>query len=369
MKTFDISIIGGGFYGSVLAYYVKRRFSNLSVVLIEKESDLLTRASAKNQARVHNGFHYPRSVVTAYRSRINFERFINEFYDAIDWNFRHMYAIPYLGSKITPESFEQFCKSVGLKYTTSRDAKHSLFNPRNIAAVYDVTEPVFNYEVLREIVKKNLISENVEVLYDCSVKTVEKETADCISILCNQHGQELNIKSKLVLNATYANLADVRSSLQTKLRYELAEISYVKVPSEWENKGFTIIDGPFCSSIPYPVKNLHSLTHVRHTPHTSWSKPRQLKSIKNLDINSYSSSKAMIRDTIKYVPGYEKAKYVISDFEVKVVLKKNDLNDGRPILFERDYMIENLYHVLGGKIDNVYDIIELLNNIIEDKII
>ena len=83
MKNFDISIIGGGFYGSVLAYYVKRRFPNLSVVLLEKESDLLTRASAKNQARVHNGFHYPRSVVTAYRSRINFERFINEFYDAI----------------------------------------------------------------------------------------------------------------------------------------------------------------------------------------------------------------------------------------------------------------------------------------------
>ena len=47
-------------------------------------------------------------------------------------------------------------------------------------------------------------------------------------------------------------------------------------------------------------------------------------------------------------------------WEVKTVLPKNDEDDGRPILFVRDAGYPNLSCVMGSKIDNVYDVLDLI---------
>ena len=73
-----ICVIGGGFYGSVIALYLKKVKGYRYVDLYEKEADFLTRASYVNQARVHSGYHYPRSFTTAYRSRANFFKFCSD---------------------------------------------------------------------------------------------------------------------------------------------------------------------------------------------------------------------------------------------------------------------------------------------------
>ena len=86
-------IIGGGFYGVVIALYLKRVIGLPDVKIYEQENELISRGSFRNQARVHNGYHYPRSFTTAFRSRENFKRF------NIDWNkcifsqFNKYYAI------------------------------------------------------------------------------------------------------------------------------------------------------------------------------------------------------------------------------------------------------------------------------------
>jgi L-2-hydroxyglutarate oxidase LhgO len=86
-KEFDVVIVGGGFYGCSLALQMKNYFSN--VLIIEKEEDLMLRASLINQARVHNGYHYPRNIITAYRSYINFPRFTEEFKGCIIDDFQN----------------------------------------------------------------------------------------------------------------------------------------------------------------------------------------------------------------------------------------------------------------------------------------
>ncbi len=53
----------------------------------------MSRASYNNQARVHNGYHYPRSILTALRSRISFPRFVDEFRDCVDSDFDKYYLI------------------------------------------------------------------------------------------------------------------------------------------------------------------------------------------------------------------------------------------------------------------------------------
>jgi hypothetical protein len=68
-----------------------------------------------------------------------------------------------------------------------------------------------------------------------------------------------------------------------------------------------------------------------------------------------------MRDVARYVPAIENARYVDSLFEVKTVLMKNEGDDGRPILFERNSVLPNCYSILGGKIDNIYDVLEKLD--------
>ena len=59
----DAVIIGGGFYGSSIAIYLAKQRGFKRITLIEREAELLSRASYNNQARVHNGYHYPRSFL------------------------------------------------------------------------------------------------------------------------------------------------------------------------------------------------------------------------------------------------------------------------------------------------------------------
>jgi hypothetical protein len=70
----------------------------------------------------------------------------------------------------------------------------------------------------------------------------------------------------------------------------------------------------------------------------------------------------MVRDASRYLPDIKTSKYIDSIYEVKTVLVANENNDGRPILFEKSEKIPGLYSVLGGKIDNIFDVIEKLNN-------
>src|SRR5512146_3025065 len=84
-------VVGGGFYGARLALRLRQR--GLRVLLVEREPRLLERASLRTQARVHNGYHYPRSVLTSLRSRLNYTRFLQDYGECADQSFPHYYAI------------------------------------------------------------------------------------------------------------------------------------------------------------------------------------------------------------------------------------------------------------------------------------
>ena len=106
---YDAIVIGGGFYGATIAHYLKtlRRFRR--VLLIERAQGLLLRASYNNQARVHNGYHYPRNFTTAYRSRVNLPRFVQDYPEAIKRDLTSLYAISRNHSNVSAKQFELFC--------------------------------------------------------------------------------------------------------------------------------------------------------------------------------------------------------------------------------------------------------------------
>ena len=69
----------------------------------------------------------------------------------------------------------------------------------------------------------------------------------------------------------------------------------------------------------------------------------------------------MVRDVGRYIPEVLKAQHNDSLFEVKTILVKNEGDDGRPILFEKHAELPGCFSVLGGKIDNIYDVLEKLD--------
>ena len=71
VESFDFVIFGGGIFGLFAANLLGEK--GLKVCLIELSDQVFGRASHINQARVHQGYHYPRSLSTAITSAKYFE--------------------------------------------------------------------------------------------------------------------------------------------------------------------------------------------------------------------------------------------------------------------------------------------------------
>lgn len=81
-----------------------------------------------------------------------------------------------------------------------------------------------------------------------------------------------SFRSGFVLNAAYAGTNQILHMLGGEkfgIKYELCEIILCTVNDNFKNIGFTVMDGPFFSIMPFGKTGYHSLTSVTFTPHTT----------------------------------------------------------------------------------------------------
>lgn len=351
VKDLTFAVVGAGFYGCMISIELARLGAK-RVVLFEREQDILGRASSVNQARVHNGYHYPRAPMTAARAHENSRTFLEEFGDSILTNMEMVYAIAH-GSRTNSTQFERLCRKIGAPCRKARPRLSRLFNRDLIDEVFEVEEYAFDWRVLAETLKRRLAEHQVRQEFS----TVAKVTAfDARSVHVSAHNREL-LEADYVFNCTYSNLGAIGVTMETSFKYELAEIALIRPPVALEHIGVTVMDGPYFSVMPFPAKNLHSLTHVRYTPHAAWSELPQ----------SYiepvvSNVTAMVRDASRYLPCLRHAEVETSLYDIKVVLNLNEGDDGRPILIERPEAHPRVISILGSKIDNIYDALSYLRS-------
>lgn len=363
----DALIIGGGFYGAAIAIYLAKQRGLKRVILVEKEANLLSRASYHNQARVHNGYHYPRSFTTAFRSRVNLPKFVRDWPDAVKQDFTKLYAIARRNSKVTARQFERFCYEIGAKIQPAEVNLRKLFEPRLIEKVFQVEEYAFDATKLAGWAENELIEAKVEVRLLSSVSSISRayglERGLHVEMF-NRSGEISKVNCQYVFNCTYSGLNQFGGHFlgtRTKLKQEVTEMPLIQVPPAIQNIGITVMDGPFFSMMPFPARGLHTLSHVRYTPHFSWQDEAGIDPYKRLqEYDRASRVDRMVRDVGRYLPAVLDAKHIDSLFEVKTVLQKNEGDDGRPILFEKHAELPGCYSVLGGKIDNIYDVLEQL---------
>ena len=347
-------VIGGGFYGCMVALHLYSRELNVSI--IEASDSVLSRASYVNQARVHNGYHYPRSFNTAYRSRFNSPRFIKEFKPAVVDNFTHLYGIVRGRSKVSAKQFFTFAQNIEAKISSAKKEHQQWFNPRLIEQVFEVEEFAFDATILAEILLERMGEDKIPIHYQEKVLRV----SDGLVVT-----DKAEYKTDIIFNCTYSALEDMLDAPQLKLKHEITEIALVKVPPVFSKMGVTVMDGAFFSVMPFPAEELHSFTHVRYTPHVNWRSGEKENPYAVLaDYPKESRYGYMVRDASRYMPLLKKCEYVRSHFEVKTVMQANEVDDGRPILFKQ-HNAERIYSILGSKIDNIYDVLERVDGVLK----
>lgn len=368
MKTKERAlVVGGGFFGCYLALLLKERMEN--VVLVEMGETLMRRASYHNQARVHGGYHYPRSLLTALRSAVNLPRFTEDFGECVSTEFEKYYAIGRVGSKVSAAQFVNFMKRTGAPLQPAPKHIKKLFNPDLIEDVFRVREYAFNAAILADMMRKRLAAAGVEVRLQTEAESFQ-DTGERLTV---QFKNGETFDADWVFNCTYSQLNVLlkKSGLAPiPLKQELTEMALVETPPELENISVTVMCGPFFSLMPFPDRGLCTLSHVRYTPHLSWQErggqpfPWAYEHFAKLP--KISNAPFMISDSARYMPLIGKCVCKDSLWEVKTVLPQSELDDSRPILFRRNDVEPRLITIMGGKIDNIYDLPQELAGVFEN---
>lgn len=364
-SEYDSIVIGGGFFGVSIALVLAEKGQR--VLILERGRELLGRASYNNQARVHAGYHYPRHFLTALRSRVNFPRFVQDFESCIVQDFEHYYAIAKRFSKTTASQFHQFMNRVGAPIERAPENIRQLFDPHLIEEVFSVQEQVFDADRLRAHLKAALQKTSIEIQLQAEVRKIDKSPLEA-QVLDIESQSTKAVRARRIFNCTYSGINTVLTASAVApipLKHEITEMCLIDVPDAFRKRCVTVMCGPFFSLMPFPSRGLHTLSHVRYTPHATW----QDQASENL-IQPYALLNAfpkvshfpqMIRDATRYLPLLKDSKYKDSLWEVKTILPQSDDNDGRPILFQNIPEIPGLTCIMGGKIDNIYDVFEAIS--------
>ncbi|HWB05891.1 MAG TPA: FAD-dependent oxidoreductase [Verrucomicrobiales bacterium] len=358
-ESCDALVAGGGYFGCMVSARLRRH--GHSVLLCEMNSRLLMRASYNNQARVHNGYHYPRSLLTALRSHVNFPDFVREFRECIVDNFTKLYAIPRRLSKVSAAQFAAFTRRVGAPIRKCSAPHRKLFSGELIEEVFEVEEFAFDSDSLARISENLLRESGVPILLETEMISCLPRTGGGFDVILRRGEQEHQVRAGRLINCGYSRLNHnlrLAGLPPARLRQEIAEMCLVRPPPELQKLGVTVMCGPFFSFMPFPPRGLHTLSHVRYTPHTWWLDEGENSPDPYAVMAGFQRKSAyayMVRDATRFLPALHHLQYVDSLWEVKTVLPRNDDDDGRPILFQKAAGQPDFISIMGGKIDNIFD--------------
>jgi glycine/D-amino acid oxidase-like deaminating enzyme len=346
-ERWGVVVVGGGFYGTSLAAQLARQGAR--VILLEARADLLGGASYFNQARVHGGYHYPRSLRTAGRSQASYESFMARYASCVVDDFLCVYAVA-RGSLTNARKFRRMCDYIGAPLMDSPVSVRKLFNPATIEASWLTREAVFDAVRLRELVRQELDETGVTVRLGTPVGAVQEAPSGVEVVL--ETGEV--IAGDRVLVCTYGEgIKTLPDGVEyAGLHCEPCEMALVDLPDALRGKGITVMDGPYFSLMPFPSTPYHTLSHVRYTPHGSYASYEQAAAALREGLTTRADR--MIRDAARYVPAIGQAVHRESLWGVKTVPARRDNDDARPIVLRRSDG-GRVLSLLGSKIDNIGD--------------
>lgn len=370
----DKIIIGAGLYGLYAAKTCGDRGER--VLVLEWEESPFQRATYINQARVHMGYHYPRSYATAIKSAHYFNRFVKDYDFCIHSEFDQVYATSDSFSWTNREQFTQFCQAAEIpceEVVPEKYFKKGLCDGAYLTREYTYDAGILGHYFVDELKKRG----NVEMKYGVRIASIEKHSDTYAITLSNG----VVLESGFVLNATYGStnqILDLAGFEPFKIKYELCEIILCQPQDKLREVGITVMDGPFFSVMPFGKTGYHSLTSVTFTPHRSsfdslprfkcqqqsagYCSPQQLGNCNDCIAKPPSAWPYMSTMAEKYLQEDYGFTFAGSLFSMKPILKASEVDDSRPTVVRKVSEKPTFVSVLSGKINTVYDLDEVLKN-------
>lgn len=369
---YDKIIIGAGLYGLYSALFCGRKGQH--ILVLECESAAFKRATFINQARVHQGYHYPRSMSTAKKSAHYFERFFSDYRFCIHNQFDKIYATSSEFSWSDGEQFKHFCDSTGIPCEPLNIER--FFNEGMCDGAFLTREYTYDAIILRNYFLEKLSElSNVRILYNANITKIHKQRDFYeITLISGEIFQ-----AGYVLNATYASTNQILDMLgyeKFQIKYELCEIILCSTNEILQNVGITVMDGPFFSIMPFGKTGLHSLTSVTFTPHATsykdypifpcqqWSGRKcgaqHLANCNECQAKPATAFPYMEKLARKYLKEKYQFTYQSSLFSMKPILTSSEVDDSRPTVIKIYSQKPYFVGVLSGKINTVYDLDEVL---------
>lgn len=371
---YDKIIIGAGLYGLYSALFCGNK--GQSVLVLECDLTPFRRATYINQARVHQGYHYPRSISTAMKSAGYFERFNKDYSFCINREFNKVYATSSEYSWSNGEQFKKFCVAANIPCEELNPER--FFKEGMCDGAFLTREYTYDAMILKDYLLEKLSQlKNVEIFYGVNLHSIEK-LQDVYEIELDD-GRKY--RSGFLLNATYASTNQILNMLgyeKFKIKYELCEIILCDVNENLKEYGFTVMDGPFFSIMPFGKTGLHSLTAVTFTPHTTsyeetptfscqkmsegYCSPQHLGNCNDCQAKPETAFPYMANLARKYLRDNYEFIYKKSLFSMKPILMSSEIDDSRPTVIRTYSKNPTCIGVLSGKINTVYDLEEVLND-------
>lgn len=367
-------LLGQVYMVCILPLYVERGGNR--VLVLECDPTPFQRATYINQARVHQGYHYPRSISTAVKSAGYFERFNKDYGFCINRAFKKVYAVSDKYSWTDGTQFKNFCNAAGIPCEELHPDR--FFKKDMCDGAFLTREYTYDALMLRDyFIEKINGLKNVDVKYGVKILGIEK-TDHSYVVECEDCQR---FAAPFLLNATYAGTNQILNMVGYEkfgIKYELCEIILCDVNEKLAPYGFTVMDGPFFSIMPFGKTGLHSLTSVTFTPHTTsydetpnfacqsrsngYCTSFRLGNCNDCPVKPESAFPYMAGLARKYLKNEYEFSYRASLFSMKPILMSSEIDDSRPTVIRIYSKNPTFISVLSGKINTVYDLDEVLKD-------
>lgn len=370
----DKIIIGAGLYGLYAALLCAQRGE--AVTVLEYDEAPFKRATYINQARVHMGYHYPRSYSTAIKSAGYFRRFNEDYGFCVHAKFDQVYATSAAFSWTSAGQFKDFCAAANIRCDEVAASKY--FQSGMCDGAFLTEEYTYDAQILKQYFVERLAAlPRVRIVYGARIGRLWR-TEHSWHVLT----QDGEYRAPFVLNATYASANQVLKKVEGEqfepfgIKYELCEIILCDVAAPLQDVGLTVMDGPFFSIMPFGKTGVHSLTSVTFTPHVTsydalptfacqkhsrgFCSPASLGNCNDCPAKPETAWPYMSSLARKYMRPEYGFSYRESLFSMKPILKASEIDDSRPTVIRVHTQGPTLVSVLSGKINTVYDLDSIL---------
>jgi hypothetical protein len=345
-----IAVVGAGIFGSEIAIQLANQ--GHEVILFEKKSDILLEATANSQNRLHLGLHYPRDLETAIQSRDGYTNFTNRFPTSVRNNFPNYYVLARNESKVSLEEFEEFVKQARIEITSVEEVPELELVSSKLIKIWKCNEGVIDIDTLRNLLRKDLNKNGVEVQYDT-------EITKCL--LNNSKWTVVSPEEKFfgfdsVIRTTYG-LDHIESNVDsiTDREYEYHHTMVLEVKSKNPTVGMTVVDGDFITLLPKGFTNDYLLYAPKLSVRAKFQGSRypiEWKNSTNIEFNNMEA--ALLSRALEWFPSFDIEGKSKRNITIRSIQPNVSSTDKRTSQVRE--MAQGFYDVWSGKIDHCVEV-------------